>query len=106
MLRKLIEDLRAITDPGERAAMATEALEHVKAVNAEVAVIRQEAAKELRDQGLTYKEIGERIGPEGRPLHFSRVSQILKGEPTGRWARAARKEGEQEGQAGDDAESS
>lgn len=92
MLRKLIDDLRAIDDPGERGAMATETLEHVKALNAEVAQIRQAAARQLKEQGLTYKEIGERFGPSGRPLHFSRVRQIIQGQATGRWARIARDE--------------
>lgn len=90
MLRKLTEDLTAITDPAERGAAATEALEAVKAFNAEAAAIRQAAARELKDQGLTYKEIGRRFGPEGKPLHFSRIKQIIDGGPTGRWAKTAR----------------
>ncbi|MCW2919152.1 MAG: hypothetical protein JWN52_7220 [Actinomycetia bacterium] len=92
VLRKMIEDLRAIKDPAERGATATEALEQVKAFNAEVAQIRQAAARELREQGLTYQQIGERFGPEGRPLHFSRIQQIVKGQATGRWAKVARDE--------------
>lgn len=92
MLRKLIDDLRAINDPAERGRMATETLEHVKALNEEVAQIRQAAARELKDQGLTYKQIGERFGPEGAPLHFSRIQQILKGGATGKWARLGRED--------------
>lgn len=92
MLRKLIDDLSAIEDPGERGALATEALEHVKALNAEVAQIRQVAARELKAKGFTYKEIGEMFGGEGRPLHFSRIRQIIQGEATGRWAKVARDE--------------
>jgi hypothetical protein len=92
VLRRLIDDLKAIKDPGERGARATETLEHVKALNAEVAQIRQAAARELKEQGLTYKQIGERFGPDGRPLHFSRIQQIIKGEATGRWAKVARDE--------------
>lgn len=107
MLRKLIEDLRAIEDPGERGARATEALEQVKALNAEVAQIRQAAARELKSQGLTYREIGERFGPEGRPLHFSRIQQIIRGDATGRWAKVAREEAarsDQEDEGDDTAE--
>lgn len=92
MLRKLIDDLNAIEDPGERGAMATEALEHVKLFNAEVAQIRQAAARELKVQGLTYQQIGERFGPEGKPLHFTRIRQIIQGKATGRWAKVAREE--------------
>ncbi|MCW2881199.1 MAG: hypothetical protein JWQ95_5299 [Sphaerisporangium sp.] len=101
MLRKLIDDLRAIEDAGERGAMATEALEQVKALNAEVAQIRQAAARELKDQGQTYKQIGERFGREGHPLHFSRIRQIIQGEATGRWAKVARDEKDALGNAED-----
>jgi hypothetical protein len=93
VLRKMIDDLEAIEDPSERGARATEALEQFKALNAEVAQIRQTAAIELKGQGLTYKQIGEQFGAPGRPLHFSRIQQIIKGEATGRWAKAARGEG-------------
>lgn len=93
MLKKLIEDLNAVDDPAKRGALATEALDAVKEFNAEVARIRQTAARELKDQGLTLAQIGERFGPEGKPLHFSRIQQILKGGPTGRWAKAAREAG-------------
>jgi hypothetical protein len=90
VLRKLIDELNAIEDPAERGAVATETLEQFKELNAEVAQIRQGAAAELKDQGLTYKQIGERFGRPGRPLHFSRIQQIIKGEATGRWAKVAR----------------
>lgn len=90
MLRKLTEDLAAITDPAERGAAATEALEAVKVFNAKVAAIRQAAARELKDRGLTYKEIGRLFQPDGEGLHFSRIKQIIDGGPTGRWARTAR----------------
>ena len=92
VLRELIDDLNAIDDAGERGARATEALEQVKLFNAEVAQIRQAAARELKDHGLTYQQIGERFGPEGKPLHFTRIRQIIKGEATGKWAKIAREE--------------
>jgi hypothetical protein len=92
VLRKLIEDLGAIEDAGQRGAMATEALEHVKEFNAEVAQIRQAAARELKGQGLTYQQIGELFGPQDKPLHFTRIRQIIQGKATGRWAKVAREE--------------
>lgn len=90
MLKKLIEDLSAVEDPGQRGALATEALDALKEANAEIAQIRQDAARELKGQGLTLAQIGERFGRDGKALHFSRIQQILKGGPTGRWAKAAR----------------
>lgn len=102
MLRKLIDDLHAVEDPGRRGELATEALDVIKEANAEIAQIRQAAARELKDQGLSYKQIGERFGRDGKPLHFTRIQQILRGGPTGRWAKAAR-ETEVTSAAGDSA---
>ena len=95
MFRKLIDDLNAVEDPAKRIRLATEALEAVKELNAEVAQLRQATAKELKDQGLTLARIGELAGPPDKPLHFTRIQQILKGGPTGRWAKAAREEAAQ-----------
>jgi hypothetical protein len=90
VIQKLIDDLNAVEDPAQRGRLATEALNAVKDFNAQAAAIRREAAQQLKDQGLTYKEIGEALGPEGEPLHFTRVPQILKGGPTGKLAKLAR----------------
>lgn len=90
MFRKLIDDLNAVEDPAKRIRLATEALEAVKEFNAEVAQLRQATAQKLKDQGLTLAKIGELAGPPDKPLHFSRIRQILQGGPTGRWAKAAR----------------
>ncbi|HEY9372553.1 MAG TPA: hypothetical protein VIU94_29580 [Streptomyces sp.] len=89
MFRKLIDDLAAVEDPAQRVRLTTEALEAAKEFNAEVAQLRQVAAQELKDQGLTLARIGELADPD-KPLHFSRIRQILQGGPTGRWAKAAR----------------
>lgn len=94
MLQKLIDDLKAVEDPGKRGALATEALDAIKAANVEIAQVRQNSARELKDQGLSYREIGERFGPDGKALHLTRIQQILKGGPTGRWAKAAAREAE------------
>jgi hypothetical protein len=98
VLRKLIDDLAAVEDPAKRIRLTTEALEAVKEFNAEVAQLRQATAQQLKDQGLTLAKIGELAGPEGKPLHFSRIRQILQGGPTGRWAKAAREEAAQAGE--------
>jgi len=90
VFKKLINDLKAVEDPSRRGALATEALDVLKEANTEISQIRQAAARELKDQGLSYKEIGERFSRDGKPLHFTRIQQILKGGPTGRWAKAAR----------------
>ncbi|KAB2347335.1 hypothetical protein [Actinomadura rudentiformis] len=90
MIQKLIDDLRATEDPARRGALATEALEHLKDANAAIAEIRQSAARELKEQGHTYEQIGLLFGPQGKPLHFSRIAQILKGGKTGKLAKLAR----------------
>lgn len=87
MLRKLIEDLRAVEDDRKAGALVSEALKETKEFNAEAAQLRQEIARRLRDQGLKYQEIAEIFD-----VHMSRVPQIIKGQPTGRWAKAARRE--------------
>lgn len=89
MLKKLIDDLNAVEDPAERIRLATEALEAVTEFNAEVADIRQTSARELREQGLSLAKIGQLAKPD-KPLHRTRIDQILKGGPTGRWAKAAK----------------
>lgn len=85
MLQKLLDDLRAIDDDRKAGALVSEALKGVKEFNTEAAQLRQEIAQRLRDQGLTYPEIAEIFG-----VNPSRVPQILKGTPTGRWAKVAR----------------
>ncbi len=101
MLKKLIDDLNTVEDPGKRGALATEALDAIKDANAEIAQIRQDAARELKGQGLTLAQIGERFSHDGKPLHFTRIQQILKGGPTGRWAKAAREAASEKGSAGE-----
>lgn len=85
MLEKLLDDLRAIEDDKRAGALVSEALKGVKEFNAEAAQLRQEIAHRLRNQGLTYPEMAEIFG-----VNPSRIPQILKGQPTGRWAKAAR----------------
>lgn len=94
-------DLNAVEDPAKRIRLTTEALEAAKEFNAEVSQLRQAAAKELKDQGLTLARIGELAGPPDKPLHFSRIRQILQGGPTGRWAKAAREAADETPPAGE-----
>ncbi|MER6575787.1 hypothetical protein [Nonomuraea sp. NPDC001023] len=101
VFRKLIDDLAAVEDPAQRIRLTTEALEAAKEFNAAVAQLRQATAQELKDQGLTLARIGELAGPPDKPLHFSRIRQILQGGPTGRWAKAARETTEETAPAGE-----
>lgn len=101
VLNKMIEDLCAIEDDERAGALVSEALKEVKEFNVRAAQLRQEIAQRLRSKGLTHREIAEIFD-----VHESRVPQILKGQPTGRWAKAARSKSEQEDQAGDNAETS
>lgn len=101
MLKKLIDDLNGVEDPAKRIRLATEALDAVKEFNSDVAELRQATARELKDQGLTLAQIGELAGPPGQALHYTRIQQILKGGPTGRWAKAAREADAKKTEAGE-----
>ena len=82
--RDAVEALAAIPDATERAKAAGEMTEAMRETAPRVAAIRQQAIKELRAQGRSYREIGEALG-----IHFTRVRQIESGESTGKWKRAA-----------------
>jgi DNA-directed RNA polymerase specialized sigma24 family protein len=91
VLETLLDDLRGIEDDREAGELVSEALKRVKEFNAEAARLRQEIGLRLRAQGLTYPEIAAIFD-----VNPSRVPQILKGEPTGRWAKAARESSKEE----------
>jgi hypothetical protein len=78
-IRDAVQALAAIPDPTERALAAGEMSDAVRDATSEVATIRSHAIQQLRADGLTYRAIGERLG-----IHFTRVSQLEKGETTGR----------------------
>lgn len=82
MLRKLLDDLRAIEDDRKAGPLVSEALQAVKSFNVEAAALRREIARRLRAEGLKYDELAEILN-----VNPSRVPQILKGEPTGKNAR-------------------
>jgi DNA-directed RNA polymerase specialized sigma24 family protein len=73
-----IDRIRAIRDPGERAVEIGKVLNALPKVTKELRELRQAAVKELRDLGLTYAQIGERLG-----LHRNRVQQIAEGRSAG-----------------------
>jgi len=68
----------AISDPAERAQAASDALRTIHDANGTLATTRRAAVEELHDQGWGYRRIGKTIG-----VHYTRVGQILSGEPTG-----------------------
>lgn len=68
-----LNELRAITDPEDRARAAFTALDRVPDFQAALRGIRQDAFKELRET-MTQDEIGSRLG-----MSAPRVSQILRG---------------------------
>lgn len=83
-----IDDLprvRKLTDPAERALGLSRALDAVPAFQKEVRAERQAAINEMHDSGMTYAEIGERLG-----LHWARVSQIARGVSGGAKKKAAK----------------
>jgi hypothetical protein len=72
-ITNLPAQLRAITDPIERARAATDLLNAMAAVGAEVKAIRAADVTELR-KTMKLQEIGTALG-----VSHARVSQILKG---------------------------
>lgn len=77
-LGDVIERIKAIEDPAERAREVGAVLNALRGSSAQLRILRQEAVVELRRQGWTYARIGEELG-----LHRNRVQQIAEGR-TGR----------------------
>jgi DNA-directed RNA polymerase specialized sigma24 family protein len=78
-IREAVQALAAIPDPTERALAAGDMTDAVREATSDVAAIRSKAIQEMRAQGLSYRAIGDKLG-----IHFTRVSQLEKGETTGR----------------------
>lgn len=83
--RDAVDALAAIPDATERAKAAGDFIDATRETSPRVTAIRQEAIKQMRADGMTYRAIGERLG-----IHFTRVKQLESGESTGKWKRAAR----------------
>lgn len=66
-----------------RWAEAGEMTDAVRDATSRVGQIRQGVVRELRDQGMTYRAIGEMLG-----VHFTRVKQLADGEPATRWKKS------------------
>ena len=73
-----IDDIERITDPAERARQAGVRLAAVPAWQERLRKIRQAAVLEMRQQNLSYGDIGKELG-----LHRNRIQQILEGRPGG-----------------------
>lgn len=86
-IRDAVQALEAIPDPTERALAAGEMTDAVREATTDVARIRSEAIQALRADGLSYRVIGDKLG-----IHFTRVSQLEKGETTGRRKKPAASE--------------
>lgn len=72
-----IDDLprvRKLADPAERAMGLSRALDAVPDFQKELRAERQAAIVEMHESGMTFAEIGERLG-----LHWARASQIARG---------------------------
>lgn len=87
--RDAVAALADIPDATERARAAGDMTEAMRETAPEVARIRQEAIKAMREENLSYRAIGELLG-----IHFTRVKQLETGESTGKWKRAAAKPAE------------
>lgn len=78
-LREAVQALAAIPDPTERALAAGDMTDAAREAVTDTALIRSQAIREMRNAGLSHRAIGEKLG-----IHFTRVSQLEKGETTGR----------------------
>jgi DNA-directed RNA polymerase specialized sigma24 family protein len=81
-IRTAIDDIAHIADPIQRAKTASEAFKTCRGALAELAEMRRTAIADLRQQGLSYREIGRALG-----ISFARVRQIEQGESSEQWAR-------------------
>jgi DNA-directed RNA polymerase sigma subunit (sigma70/sigma32) len=72
-----VSALETANDPAERAQRASKLLKEWPTQQARLRKIRQEAIKEMRQQRMTYRAIGEMLG-----IHYTRVKQIEMGETT------------------------
>lgn len=73
-----LDELEQIADPAERAREVGRRMAAVPVWHARLKAIRQQAVVELREQGMSFAEIGREIG-----LHRNRVQQILEGRSAG-----------------------
>lgn len=73
-----IDELEAIADPVERALEAGRRLGQIPDFQERLRQIRQRAVLELREQNLSYAEIGRQLD-----LHRNRVQQIAEGRAGG-----------------------
>lgn len=73
-----IDDIEQIPDPAERARQAGQRLAEVPAWQERLRKIRQAAVLEMRQQQLSYADIGKELG-----LHRNRIQQIAEGRAGG-----------------------
>jgi transcriptional regulator with XRE-family HTH domain len=66
--------LSAIADPAERARLASELLAEHQSLVVQLAKIRRQAVAELRASGLSYAQVGQRLG-----LTRGRIAQLTTG---------------------------
>lgn len=59
-----IDRIEAIADPGERAIEIGKVLNALPETQGKLRTMRQAAVQQMRAAGLTYTEIGERLGVE------------------------------------------
>lgn len=69
-----VDDLERIPDAGERAKALGELLAEIPGFHSKVREMRQQAVLTLRQQGLSWQEIGDLIG-----VHRQRAKAISEG---------------------------
>lgn len=79
-----LERCQGIADPGERAVELTRLIQRLPSISAAVRAARQVAVMEMHAAGLSWSQIGVRLG-----LHPQRAAQIGHGVTGGHRSRAA-----------------
>lgn len=72
-IERLVNDVRSIGDPAERAKRAQEAQREAIEAKKELAAIRTEAVRELRAAGWSHAAVGDLLG-----LHRNRAQGIAE----------------------------
>ncbi|MDX3759314.1 sigma factor-like helix-turn-helix DNA-binding protein [Streptomyces sp. AK02-04a] len=76
-VRRVLDSIDALGEQGdaaERAKRLTELLDELPGSQSKAREMRQKAVREMRDQGMTLREIGTLLG-----ISFGRVRQIADG---------------------------
>lgn len=82
-IQAAIAAVGAVEDPAERVLATTDALRVLHDGAGPLAALRRAALTEMHDSGMSYRQISAALKAAGTKISFTRVGQIIVGEPTG-----------------------